>query len=313
MILSVSRRTDIPAFYSDWFYERIKDEFVCVRNPMYPEKVSKISLNKEVIDCIVFWTKNAKPMLERLNELDGYSYYFQYTLNAYEIDIEPIAGISLSNNIESFKSLSKQIGQNRVIWRYDPIFMNEKYTMEYHIHSFEAIAKELCGYTKRVVISFLDMYEQTKRNMPKIEPFDENESRDLVKKLVLIAKKYDMVIESCSEKIDLSAEGVIHGHCIDKTLIEEIIGYKLIGGKDKGQRAECGCMESIDIGTYNTCKNGCKYCYANYDNKNIEIQSLKYNLTSPFLCDFSKTNDIISERNMRSLKRKVKSNTDSTL
>lgn len=304
MILSVSRRTDIPAFYSDWFFNRLKAGFVCVRNPMYPEKVSKISLDKEVIDCIVFWTKNVKPMLDRLDELDGYNYYFQYTLNPYGTDVEPIIGINRNTNIETMIHLSERIGADKVIWRYDPIFTSQKYTKDYHIKSFKKMAESLRGYTSRVVISFLDLYGQTKRNMPDIDKFDETEYRDLVRQLVQIAKDNGMIVESCAEKIDLSEEGVMHGHCIDKDLIEEIVGYRLTGGKDKGQRQECGCMESIDIGVYNTCKNGCKYCYAMYGEKDVVENIKAYNPESPILCGIEMPTDIVTERNMRSLKRK---------
>lgn len=304
MILSVSRRTDIPAFYSDWFFNRLKAGFVCVRNPMYPEKVSKISLDKEFIDCIVFWTKNVKPMLDRLDELDGYNYYFQYTLNPYGTDVEPIIGINRNTNIETMIHLSERIGADKVIWRYDPIFTSQKYTKDYHIKSFKKMAESLRGYTSRVVISFLDLYGQTKRNMPDIDKFDETEYRDLVRQLVQIAKDNGMIVESCAEKIDLSEEGVMHGHCIDKDLIEEIVGYRLTGGKDKGQRQECGCMESIDIGVYNTCKNGCKYCYAMYGEKDVVENIKAYNPESPILCGIEMPTDIVTERNMRSLKRK---------
>lgn len=304
MILSVSRRTDIPAFYSDWFFNRLKEGYVYVRNPMYPEKVSKIVLNKEVIDCIIFWTKNAKPMINRLKELEGYNYYFQYTLNAYEADVEPVIGINRDKNIETLIQLSEKIGPDKVIWRYDPIFISQKYTKDYHIKSFKKMAESLRGYTSRVVISFLDLYGQTKRNMPDIDEFDETECRDLVRQLVQIAKDNGMIVESCAEKIDLSEEGVMHGHCIDKNLIEEIVGYRLTGGKDKGQRQECGCMESIDIGVYNTCKNGCKYCYAMYGEKVVAENIKAYNPESPILCGIETPTDIITERNMRSLRRK---------
>lgn len=304
MILSVSRRTDIPAFYSDCFFNRLKEGYVYVRNPMYPEKVSKIVLNKEVIDCIIFWTKNAKPMINRLKELEGYNYYFQYTLNAYEADVEPVIGINRDKNIETLIQLSEKIGPDKVIWRYDPIFISQKYTKDYHIKSFKKMAESLRGYTSRVVISFLDLYGQTKRNMPDIDEFDETECRDLVRQLVQIAKDNGMIVESCAEKIDLSEEGVMHGHCIDKNLIEEIVGYRLTGGKDKGQRQECGCMESIDIGVYNTCKNGCKYCYAMYGEKVVAENIKAYNPESPILCGIETPTDIITERNMRSLRRK---------
>ena len=164
MILSVSRRTDIPAFYSDWFFNRMKEGFVYVRNPMNIHQVSRITLSPEVVDCIVFWSKNPRPMLDRLGELKDYMYYFQYTINAYDQGLE--AGVPRKEGIiNTFKVLSEAIGPKRVIWRYDPILLTETLDKDYHINYFEELAKRLEGYTNTCVISFVDLYKKTQRNL----------------------------------------------------------------------------------------------------------------------------------------------------
>ena len=304
MILSVSRRTDIPAFYSEWFINRINDGYLYVKNPMYPEKVSKISLDPEVIDCIVFWTKNAKPILNKLQNLSQYNYYFQYTINAYGTDVEPVLGKDLNEKISTFIALSKKIGSNKVIWRYDPIFLSQKYNEEFHLENFRYICEKLNGYTHRCVISFLDLYDKIKRREMKLYDFDEKKIRILVSEMVKIAEANGIEIESCAEKISLEEEGVKHGHCIDKEYIEELIGYKITGSKDKSQRAECGCMESIDIGVYDTCRYMCQYCYALNNMKKLKENLDNYDVDSPLLCSKLNEGDIITERKMKSLKRK---------
>lgn len=163
MILSASRRTDIPNYYSDWFLHRIEEGFVYVRNPMNPHQISKINLSPEVVDCIVFWTKNPKPMLDRLAELKAYSYYFQFTLTGYGTDIEAGVPHKKESIIPTFQSLSGKIGKEKVIWRYDPILFTDKYTPEYHLKAFEQIASALHGYTNKCVISFVDTYVKNKK------------------------------------------------------------------------------------------------------------------------------------------------------
>lgn len=304
MILSVSRRTDIPNYYSDWFYERIKEGFLYVRNPINMRQISRIPLSYDVVDCIVFWTKNPLPMMDRLNELDKYKYYFQFTLTGYGQDIEPNVPHKKDIMISVFAELSKRIGRERVIWRYDPILINDKYTIEYHEKAFGQIAERLYPYTKKVVISFIDLYAKTKRNTGSlsIKKMDTDIMIDIAQRLSKIAKGYNITIESCAEKIDLEQYGINHGSCIDKETIENIIGCRIICGKDKNQRPECGCMESIDVGTYNTCKNGCKYCYANFNEDMVRKNSQLYDIHSPILCSKISDYDIINERNIKSIK-----------
>lgn len=304
MILSVSRRTDVPNYYSDWFCNRMKEGFLYVRNPMNAHQISRIDLSPEVVDCIVFWTKNPANMLARLDELKEYPYYFQFTLTGYGRDVEPGLPDKRSELIPTFQKLSGKIGAQKVIWRYDPIFISRHYTLDYHLKAFEEIAHSLAGYTRKVVISFVDLYAKTQRNTAglQIDSLSAQDMVELAKQLVAIAGRYGMEVESCAELIDLQSVGVKHGSCIDKELIEEIIGCKLIGGKDKNQRAECGCYESVEIGTYNTCKNGCRYCYANLGEATVKKSVKAYDAKSPLLCGNVGSEDKITERKVKSLK-----------
>ncbi len=304
MILSVSRRTDIPNYYSDWFFNRIKDGYVYVRNPMNAHQVSKIDISPEVVDCIVFWTKNPAPMMKRLDELTAYNFYFQFTLTGYGKDMEYNVPHKKEKMIPIFQELSSKIGYERVIWRYDPIIFTKKYTPEYHLKAFEQIATSLKGYTKRCVISFVDVYAKNKKNMELLDFYEIDKTQLMLfaKEISRIAKENGMSIGSCAESIDLDECGIEHNCCIDKKLIENIIGCRLRVEKDKNQRQECGCMESVEIGTYNTCQNGCKYCYANYSEESVSKNCNKYASNSPILCGTLTEEDKITERKVKSLK-----------
>lgn len=304
MILSVSRRTDIPNYYSEWFFNRIKEGFAYVRNPMSPHQVSKIDLSPNVVDCIVFWTKNPEPMIPRLDELAAYPYYFQFTLTGYGKDVERNVPHKREKMIPIFQSLSKKIGMQKVIWRYDPIVFTQKYTPEYHLKAFEQIATALNGYTQKCVISFVDIYAKNQKNMELLGAYELGEAAlmEFAKRISAIARENGMTIGSCAEHIDLAECGIEHNCCIDKELIENIIGYKLKVSKDKNQRKECGCMESVEIGTYHTCKNGCKYCYANDSEERAIKNWNRYDAESPILCGTRNENDKITERKVKSLK-----------
>lgn len=306
MIISASRRTDIPAFYSDWFMERIKDGFVLVRNPLNIHQVSKIKLTPDVVDFIVFWTKNPEPLLNKLDKLQDYNYYFQFTLNSYDTDIEEYVPNKGKYVLSTFKKLSDMIGKEKIIWRYDPILINDKYSVDYHLKNFEKLAKQLSGYTEKCTISFIDLYRKTEFNLKdvNIKPFDDTTIRKIAKDLVCIAQNYNLKMDTCAEKIDLSDYGIEHAHCIDADLMEKLTNYQYCLNKDKNQRKECGCVESIDIGAYNTCQNGCKYCYANYNRQCVVNNCAQQENNSELLCSkINKTLDKISERRVKSVKR----------
>ena len=304
MILSVSRRTDVPNYYSDWFINKIKEGFLYVRNPMNAHQVSRIDLSPDVVDCIVFWTKNPKKMIDKLEYLRDYVYYFQFTLTGYGKDIEPYLPDKREELISTFKELSKKIGKEKVIWRYDPILISKRYTMDYHLKAFEEIAGNLADYTERVIISFVDLYAKTQRNTRglHIQQMTKEDMIHLASEMVQIAKRYHLVMETCAEQINLQEVGIQHGSCIDKKLIEKILGCKLIGQKDKNQRAECGCLESVEVGTYNTCLNGCKYCYANFNDEKVKENVKLYNENAPLLCGNITQDDKITDRKVKSLK-----------
>ena len=304
MILSVSRRTDIPNYYSGWFLNRLQEGFLYVKNPMNPHQISRIELSPAVVDCIVFWTKNPASMIPQLDKLEGYPYYFQFTLTGYGRDIEPNIPDKKEYLLSVFRELSSKIGRERVVWRYDPILLSERYSIEYHLKAFEKIAKSLAGYTERVVISFVDLYAKTQRNMAcwNIRELTEEEMRRLAGEMARIAADRGMTIETCAERVDLEDLGVRHGSCIDKQLVERIVGCRMSGQKDKNQRTGCGCMESVEVGTYHTCQNGCKYCYANFSDEKVQESVKLYDVNSPLLCGVVGGEDRITERKMRSLK-----------
>ncbi len=304
MILSVSRRTDIPNYFSEWFYNRIKEGFLYVRNPMDFHQISEIKITPDVVDCIVFWTKNPLPMMERLDELKEYNYYFQFTLTGYGNGVEANLPNKKTIMIPVFQELSDRIGKEKVIWRYDPIFFSDRYNIEYHLKAFKSIAEALNGYTDKCVISFVDIYPKNKKDMERLSNRNLNDSelRKFAKELSRIAGDNNIKVGSCAEKIDLDECGIIHNCCIDRALIEKLVGCKMKAGKDKNQRVECGCVESVDIGAYNTCKNGCAYCYANYSEKSVESNSLKYDPASPLLCGRLEAEDKVNLRKAASLK-----------
>lgn len=304
MIISASRRTDIPAYYSAWFFNRLKEGYVLARNPMNFHQVGKINLSPDKVDGIVFWTKNPISMLHYLAELDKYNYYFQFTLTAYGRDVEPNIPSKNDRIIPAFQQLSKSIGRERVIWRYDPIFFNDKYTIEYHCKSFKALAAKLGQYTEKCTVSFLDFYRHTaKHTQPlKIVPESKEQQLETMQRFVEIAKEYGFDIDTCSEAIELDKLGIAHAHCIDRERFERIGKCRISVGKDPNQRLECGCIASIDIGAYNTCENGCLYCYANHSQNTVIKNVQLHNPGSPLLFGEIGADDMIKERNVKSCK-----------
>lgn len=303
MIISASRRTDIPSYYSEWMINRLKEKYVLVRNPMNIHQVSKIDLSPAVVDAIVFWTKNPTPMLAHLEELKDYTYYFQFTLSAYGPDVERNLPSKNKIIIPTFQQLSREIGKEKVIWRYDPIFFSERYSTEYHCKYFEVLASKLENYTEKCTVSFMDMYRNTERNVKTLGIVKDTYEMqiELLQRFVEIAKAHGLYIDTCAEIGDFNNMGVEHAHCIDRKRIERIGSFKLVVDKDTNQRAECGCVASIDIGAYNTCKNGCLYCYANYSANTVEKNFGLHNPKSPLLFGEIDSTDIIKERKVKSL------------
>lgn len=305
MILSVSRRTDIPAFYAEWFMERLRQKFVLVRNPFNIHNISRIPLSPENVDAIVFWTKNSKPIHRYLDEIDelGYKYYFQYTITPYRNDLEEKVQ-DKKEIVETFKNLSEKIGSEKVILRYDPVIITSSYSIDYHIKAFEKLCSHLKGYTHKVIISFIDYYNNTYKNIKSHNVYNisDNDMYIIAENFSSIANDNDLIIESCAEQIDLERFGINHGKCIDNELIEKITGYKLSVGRDN-QRNACGCIKCIDIGEYNTCMHKCLYCYANI-NKEAAFKNYKlHDKKSPLLIGYvDEIKDKITDRNIKDTK-----------
>lgn len=304
MIISASRRTDIPAFYSDWFFNRIKERYVLVPNPYNSKMISRISLDPAVVDCIVFWSKNPAPTLEKLDKLKDYNYYFQFTLNPYGPDIENHLP-AISKRIDTFKRLSDRIGKEKVIWRYDPVLTNETYTPGFHKEKFAEIAYELKEHTEKCMLGFIDHYQHIRTAVGQfnIQPLLKADIEEMAVSFKKTVDTCSIQLDTCTVKVDLTHLGIPGGLCIDNQLVERIAGYPISVRKDKNQRDICRCAESIDIGTYESCLNGCIYCYAIKGNYN----TVKYNLNkhdkdSPMLVGELQEDDIVKERLVKSLR-----------
>lgn len=301
MIISASRRTDIPAFYSKWFMKRLHEGFVCVRNPFNKKQISRINLHPEHIECIVFWTKDPTKFVKYLNEIKslGFNFYFQFTLTGYGNKIEKNVP-EKKKLVRIFKEMSDLIGKEKIIWRYDPILMSDDITNGYHLNAFASIANELKDYTNKCIISFLDMYKKCERNMKTVplKEITKEQQLKLAKSIKSIARECDLKLETCSEKIDLKHIGIPHGKCIDDKLISKITGHDLSIKKDPTQRNECGCVSSLDIGAYNTCKHNCLYCYANYSYETVTKKVKDHDDNSALLTGNLDGSEKITERKM---------------
>lgn len=295
MIINTGSRTDIPAFYSEWFYNRIKEGYVLVRNPYYPEQVSKYRMTPDVVDVICFCTKNPEPMLGRIEELKHFRQLWYVTITPYGKEIEPEVP-EKTKVMDSLKKLSDIVGVKAVSWRYDPIFITEKYSLDFHLKSFDKMAENLQGYADNCVISFIDLYEKTKRNFPGVRKVRREEQDIIGREFVKIGKKYGIDIRSCCEGTELEKYGVDISGCMTKEVMERATGCSLTVPKSKKPAREmCSCLLGNDIGMYNTCGHGCVYCYANYDNETVVQNRKMHDPDSPFLIGGFRKEDCIKE------------------
>lgn len=288
MIVSASRRTDIPAFYAEWFMNRIRAGACTVPNPFNANRSSRISLLPQDVDTIVFWTRNPRPLMPHLPELDslGYHYYFQFTLLGYPKLLEPNSP-PLETSLATFQKLSNEIGPDKVIWRYDPILLSNRTDAEYHRQAFLKIATALRRSTHRVVISLFDPYHYAikrleglkKEGLEITKPAEmDQQLQELIPTCLEIAAGAGLEISCCADTYGLARFGVPAGKCIDDALIHRLFGIQVSSNKDPGQRKACGCVPSKDIGVYNTCLFGCRYCYAV---QNFERARAKYGAHDP--------------------------------
>ena len=293
MVLNVSGRTDIVAFYSDWFIERYKEGYVDVRNPFYPKLISRIYFKN--VDLILFCTKNPIPILDKLKYIDK-PILFHVTLTPYKKDIEPNV-LPKGIIIEAIKKLSKVIGIDNLTIRYDPIFISEKYNLDYHIKAFDKLCSLLNGYVNKIIVSFIDDYKNVRKNgkILNFREFTEKDYEIIGKNFSEIAKENGMTVQTCFENRNLVEYGFIKGECLSHEL-----AYKLTGKKYKTWKARkganCNCVEMVDIGVYNSCKHFCKYCYANYDEKQVNNNFNNHFKDSSLLVGRIEEDDLIKER-----------------
>lgn len=284
MIVSASRRTDIPARFSPWLFNRLKEGYTLVQNPMNPRQVSRVDLSPEGVDGLVLWTKNPLPMLPEFHRLDRYPYYLQFTLTPYGRDIEP--GLPEKPElIEGFIKLSESLGRHRVIWRYDPILLSPKYSWDFHLSAFDRLAKRLSPYTEKCIFSFLDSYRCMARAVRELGVWYPSPDRQfgMARELAGIAGQYGLPLETCAEPLRLEELGIGHARCIDPELLSRIAGRPVKAKKASAQRPDCGCAHSVDIGIYSTCQNRCVYCYANHSKKALEEAARLHDPNGPLL------------------------------
>lgn len=301
MIIQTGMRTDIPAFYSKWLINRIKAGFVLVRNPYNPLQVTKYSLSPKVVDLMAFCTKNPAPMLPHMDLLSPYGQYWFVTITPYGKEIEPNVP-DKENVMEDFKRLSNIVGVDCIGWRYDPILVDENHSVEWHISEFDRMAKNLSGYTKTCVISFIDIYKKVERNFPTAKEVTHANRIRIGKAFILIASKYGITIRPCAEGSDLAPLGADCSGCMTVNTFETALHAKLDVPKKKSnqRKGECACLLGVDIGAYDTCGHLCKYCYANSNVTLVRENMKKHNSESPFLLGNSMPGDIVHEAQQKS-------------
>ena len=294
MILQTGNRTDIPAFYSRWFANRLKEGFVLVRNPFNPTAVTRYRLDPSVVDLMVFCSKNPAPMLRHMDLLSPFRQYWFVTITPYGRDIEPNVP-DKKEVMDTFRTLSGIVGPRRMCWRYDPIFLDDAWTCERHIECFSSMCEYLSGTADTVVISFIDLYEKVKRNFPEAKTVPFETQLALTKAMVPIAKKHGMTLKPCGEDPRLEQVGADCSGCMTQKVFETAIGENLILPPNPKNRAECACCITGDIGAYNTCGHFCRYCYANADKKAVLLAMKQHDPDSPMLIGHPGPDDIIRD------------------
>ncbi|MCD8337495.1 MAG: DUF1848 domain-containing protein [Lachnospiraceae bacterium] len=299
MILQTGLRTDIPAFYSRWFANRLQAGFVCVRNPYNPVSVTRYTLSPDVVDLIGFCTKNPAPMFPYMDLLAPYGQYWFVTITPYGKDIEPNVP-DKETVMDHFQKLSDMVGVDSVGWRYDPILISDVYPVERHILDFEKMAAYLSGYTKTCVISLIDIYKKVRRNFPQARPVQAAERTEIGKTFAEIGCRYGMTIKACAEGNDLAPYGIDCTGCMTIETFESALHCRLDAPKRKSARSECACYLGNDIGAYDTCGHLCRYCYANANAAAVRENMRLHNPESPFLIGEGHPDDAIHEAKQES-------------
>lgn len=300
MIINTGSRTDTVQYYTKWLLKRFEEGFVYSRNPLFPSKVTRYELNPETVDCVVFCSKNYEPILPYIKEItEKFNTYFHYTITAYGKDIEPNVP-SIDKSIETLIKLSEIVGKQRIAWRYDPILLSEKYTKDVHRETFTYMTKELSPHIDRCIFSFVEMYKKLRTNMPEILLLTEDDKIEIAKNTGEIAKKYNMVVQTCATGENFEQFGILQSGCMTSEILGKANNIKFKKLRHAGNRKGCNCMESRNIGDYDTCPNGCKYCYANQNPLIAKENFKKHNPDSPLILGELKEGDIIQKGSQKS-------------
>lgn len=300
MIINTGGRTDTVHYYSKWLLKRFEEGYVLSRNPLFPNKVSRYELTPDKVDCVVFCSKNYRPILKNLHQITSrFNTYFHYTITAYERDVEPLS-LPIEKSIETLKQLSQQVGKQRVAWRYDPVLLTEKYTADYHLATFEKMAKAITPYVDRGIFSFVEMYKKLSLNMPEIIPLTDEHKHYLAKGLGEIAQRYGLYLQTCATEGDFSAYGIHASGCMTTEVLGRANNINFKNLKHSGSRQHCGCVETRDIGAYDSCPTGCKYCYANKSPVKAREMRKLHDPNSPLLLGHLTEQDTIVQGQQKS-------------
>lgn len=293
MIINTGGRTDTVQYYTEWLLRRFSEGYVLSRNPLFPNKVTRYDLTPDKVDCVVFCSKNYHPILPRLHEITGrFNTYFHYTITAYGKDVEP--GVPpIDESIKTLIALSKLVGKQRIAWRYDPVLLTKDYTIKRHLETFEQMASILAPYIDRCIFSFVEMYKKLTTNMPTLLPMSEDEQDALARGLGAAAKRYGVHLQTCGTNGDYTRYGIHASGCMTLSILGNANGVRFRNLKHKGMRQGCHCIESRDIGAYDTCLNGCTYCYANKNPKKAFDNYKRHDPASPLLLGHVRPEDTI--------------------
>lgn len=283
MIINTGARTDTVQYFTPWLLKRFEEGFVLTRNPLFPHNLTRYELSPGTVDCVVFCSKNYRPILPHLHTITGqFNTYFHYTITAYGKDIEP--GVpSIDESIETLLELEKLVGRQRICWRYDPVLLTKNYTVQTHRETFDYLAGRLSGHVDRCIFSFVEIYKKLEFNMPELIPFADWQIDEIARMLGETAARYRIPIQTCGTNGDFSRYGINSSGCLTLSALGAANGVRFRNLKHKGMRAGCHCIESRDIGEYETCLNGCRYCYANKDHKKAAENFKLHDCTSPLL------------------------------
>ena len=304
MIINTGARTDTVQWYTPWLLKRFEEGFALARNPLFPTKVTRYELTPDVVDVVVFCSKNYAPILPHLHEItDRFNTYFHYTITAYGQDIEPRVP-SIEDSVETLYDLERIVGARRIAWRYDPVLLTPTYTVERHLETFDRLCGRLAGHVDRCIFSFVELYKKLRFNMPELTPTGPEDMDRLARGMGAIAAEHGIWLQTCGSNGDWGAYGIHPSGCTTLDILGAANGIKFAPRKHKGQRAGCGCIESRDIGAYDSCPNGCRYCYANKDpERALRNYRTKHDPESPLLLDHLRPEDTVTQGAQRPLRR----------